>query len=185
MKKERKGNQRQSKQQSKQLIVGFAAMTLDGKIARNNDHFTDWTSKEDKAFFQKKLTSFEVFIVGNNTYKTAQKQLSQRNCIVFTKSVQKLTRIHERLVYLNPTKTNLRQYLHEQGYHKIGVLGGTQVYSYCLQHHLVDQFFITLEPLVFGEGLPLCDHSFHLQKLRLIKSKRLNAQGTLLLQYER
>ncbi|MBI2547883.1 dihydrofolate reductase [Candidatus Woesearchaeota archaeon] len=171
-------------QPPKQWIVALAAMTLDGKIAQNHHHFTDWTSKEDKAFFQRKLHSFEVFLVGNNTYKTAQKQLSQRNCMVFTKRVQKLTRIHERLVYCNPSKTNLRHYLQKQGYRKIGVLGGRKVYSYCLQHGLLDQFFITLEPLIFGEGLALFDHPFHMQKLRLVKCKRLNAQGTLLLEYE-
>src|SRR3989338_2902841 len=67
--------------------IAIAATTLDGKIALERDHFSDWTSPEDKAFMRKLLDEADVIVVGNNTYKTAEKPLSRRNCIVLTSSI--------------------------------------------------------------------------------------------------
>ena len=66
--------------------IAIAAVTLDGKIAKNKDHVSDWTSPEDKVFMRALLDKSDVIIVGNNTYKTAIAPLSKRNCIVLSRS---------------------------------------------------------------------------------------------------
>ena len=51
-------------------IILMAAVTLDGKIARNEAHFVDWSSHEDKKLFYATSKRARVLILGNNTFKT-------------------------------------------------------------------------------------------------------------------
>jgi dihydrofolate reductase len=53
-------------------IILMAAITLDGKIARNEAHFVDWSSREDKKLFFATSKRAGVIILGNNTYKTLE-----------------------------------------------------------------------------------------------------------------
>ncbi|MDO8575841.1 MAG: dihydrofolate reductase family protein [bacterium] len=66
----------------------------------------------------------------------------------------------------------------------MAVLGGTQTYTYFLENDLLDEIYLTIEPVVFGRGLNLFESSkginasFHLES-----TKQLNDNGSLLLHY--
>ena len=81
--------------------IAIVAVTIDGKIALDQSHFSDWTSKEDKDFLHEMLAAVDVIVVGNNTYKTAIEPLSKRNCVVLTTSVETVERKSENLIYAN------------------------------------------------------------------------------------
>ncbi len=158
-------------------------MTLDGRIAKDHNHFTNWTSPEDKTFMRALLARCDVIVVGHNTYKTAQKPLSKRNCIVLTRSVNEPKRSLPNLLFCNPEKTNLAGLISSLGHHRVAVLGGTQTYTYFLKHNLLDDLYLTIEPVVFGTGLPLFEGTFNIRRLRLVSTRKLNTTGTLLLHY--
>src|SRR3989344_7779493 len=171
--------------------IAIAAITLDGKIAKNTHHMSDWTSKEDKIFMRAFLDKCDVVIVGNNTYKTAIKPLSKRNCIVFSKSSNppshKATEglRSSNLTYVDPNKTNVKKLITKLGYRKIAILGGAQTYTYCLENNMMDELYLTIEPIVFGKGIDLfASKNFLYSKFKLISTKKLNSQGSLLLKYK-
>src|SRR3990170_3128013 len=91
---------------SSMRCIAIAAVTIDGKIALDAGHFSDWTSKEDKDFLHEMLDKSDVVIVGNNTYKTAIEPLSKRNCIVFTASVRTSEHKGDMLTYCNPESSD-------------------------------------------------------------------------------
>jgi dihydrofolate reductase len=161
--------------------IAIAAITIDGRIAKNSHHFSDWTSTQDKHFLHAILDICDVVLVGNSTYKMAIKPLSKRNCIVLTRQIQnKKNKI--RLTYLDPTKQSLTRIIKNQGYKKIAILGGTQIYSYCLEKRLIDELYLTIEPISFGYGLPLFEN--HTQtNWKLNSIKKLNKRGSILLHY--
>src|SRR3989344_3456178 len=97
-------------------FIAIAAVTLDGKIAKGPDHFSDWTSPEDKIFMRALLNKCDVVIVGNNTYKTAIKPLSKRNCIVFSKSSNHKIIKSSYLLYVDPKKTDVKKLIAKLGY---------------------------------------------------------------------
>ena len=165
---------------TKPRYYALAAMTLDGKIALGAKHFSDWTSKEDKKFLRGFLNTCDAVIVGRNTYETARKPLSRRNCIVLTRKVRGIKEESSNLAFCNPTKKLLSAYFKKRGWKKICVLGGTQTYTYCLQNGFLDELYLTIEPVVFGRGLPLFEGKVPVQKLKILSIKRLNARGTLL-----
>ena len=168
---------------SEQKIVAIAAVTLDGKIARHAGHMTDWTSPEDKEFLHDFLDKSDVVVVGNNTYKTAQEPLSKRNCIVLTHSVTDTKRQSEKLLFCNPASSDIRKLL--ENYRTVAILGGTQTYTYFLEKGLLDEIYITIEPLIFGNGLELFKSSADkMAQFYLRSAKRLNERGSILLHYE-
>jgi dihydrofolate reductase len=165
-------------------IIAIAAISIDAKIATHSKHFSNWTSIEDKDFLHSALDKCDVVIVGNNTYKTAKKSLSKRNCIVLTGLVKTIFKKSNNLAYCNPKNANLLDQISK--YKLVAVLGGTQTYSYCLENNLLDELFITIEPLIFGRGLNI----FYSEKIKtirfqLISIKELNKLGSLLLHYKK
>ena len=167
---------------SSPIIIAAAAVTIDGKIARHAGHFTDWTSPEDKTFLHDLLDKSDIIVVGNNTYKIAQKQLAERSCVVFTHSVRTTARQHDNLLFCNPGRVDMRTIL--DPYKTVAVLGGTQTYTYFLENDLLDEIYLTIEPLVFGRGLNIFESTAAKEeKPRLLAVKKLNKEGSILLHY--
>jgi dihydrofolate reductase len=171
--------------QKKPNIVAIAAVTIDGKIARSANHFPDWTSPEDKTFFQSMLDKSDVFVIGNNTYKTAEGPLSKRNCVIFTRSVQNTERRGDHLLLYNSSGTTSIESILAP-YRSVALLGGAQVYSYFLERDLIDELYLTIEPIVFGSGINLFQHEGEsTTRMQLASVRQLNPQGTVLLHYLR
>jgi len=161
--------------------LAIAAVTLDGRIAADEDHFSNWTSKEDKKFMRSLLDTCDVVIVGNNTYKTAKKPLSKRNCIVLTRSIPGTKRMAPNLMYLNTKGAKLKQIIINAKYKKVAVLGGAQVYTYCLEREMITDLYLTVEPVIFGAGIPLFAGKLKLRKPKILSVKKLNRKGALLI----
>lgn len=188
---------------TKPKYIAIAAMTLDGKIAKDDKHLsTDWTSEEDKIAFRKLLKECDVVLIGKKTWETAKEPLSKRSCIVLTRSVESIKKENDLLTFVNTEKTNLKQFLVEQNYKAVAILGGAQVYTYCLENGMLDELYLTIEPIVFGKGIDLFAPSSSPPagrsevsasggrgggsdyKFELVSSERLNPQGSLLLRYK-
>lgn len=164
--------------------TAIVAVTIDGKIARHGDGGSDWTSLEDKAFMRAKLQEMDVVVVGRTTYQQYQKPLSKRNCVVFTRSVSKSKKESENLTYFNPQVAKIENLINENKYQNICVLGGSQIYSYFLENKLLSELFITVEPIIFGNGIPLFNTEVANQMWSLVEIKKMNETGSVLLHYK-
>lgn len=166
------------------IYSALAAMTVDGKIAAHTRQFTSWTSKEDKDFLHWHLDRSDVVVMGYNTYKTAKKPLGKRNCLVLTRQVEKETTRKENLIFFNPETESLEKYIQKMGYKRVAVLGGAQSYTYFLENNLLDEIYLTIEPVVFGKGLSMFEtKKFKLRRWKFVSVKRLNKKGSLVLHY--
>lgn len=165
---------------NKPNYIAIAATTIDGRIAKHSKHFSSWTSVEDKNFLHAILDTCDVILVGRSTYDMAKKPLSKRNCIVLTRHTE--NKKDASVAYLNPARQSLTQLIKKCGYKKIGILGGEQIYSYCLDKNLLDELFLTIEPVSFGYGLSLFKNK-KTTHWKLKSIKKLNQKGSLLLHY--
>lgn len=130
---------------------------------------------------QKILSKCDVVIVGNHTYKTAKEPLSKRNCIVLTRKVRKPKRAAPNLLFINPGYTNLKRMITALKYKRAAILGGAQVYTYCLEHDMMDELYLTVEPVIFGGGIPLFDGKFDLRQTEVRLLRKLNSAGAVLI----
>jgi dihydrofolate reductase len=161
-------------------FVGFVASTVDGRISLTKNKLPDWTSKEEWKFFQNALKGFEAFVVGRNTYESAAKRLQRRNTYVFSsrpKGIQKRGTV----TFVNPGRTNLKKLFAK--YKSVAVLGGGPVYCYMAEKKLLDELYVTFEPLVFGRGREMFAGGTKTTRLQLLSAKKLNKMGTMLLHY--
>lgn len=173
----------QRKSLNKVNYTAYVAASIDGKITKGNHSGSDWTSKEDWNFFQKSLSKFDAVIVGHNTYKLAEVRLKKRNTIVLTSKADKINSFGS-VVFFNPEKNNLKNFLRAKNYKKVAVLGGSRVYDFCLRNKMLDELFVTIEPYVFTAGIPMfAGDNFFKYNFILESVKKLNKRGAILLKY--
>ena len=63
-------------------VTLLMALTLDGKIAKDPDHYPDWTGKEDKKLFAEISKKAGVVIMGSKTFDTFGKPLPNRKNVI-------------------------------------------------------------------------------------------------------
>ncbi|MEN9921197.1 MAG: dihydrofolate reductase FolA [Candidatus Parcubacteria bacterium] len=157
----------------------IAAQSLDGFISPK-EHTTSlsWTSGADKEFFIKKTKETGVVVMGRTTFETIGKALPGRRTIVYTSRSLNI----EGVETTSESPAVLLTRLEQEGHESVAICGGSSIYSLFLESGLVQKLYITLEPIVFGEGIPLFS-KLHMKKLELISSTPLS-QNTLLLEYQ-
>ena len=143
-------------------IILICATTLDGYIARHSNEITNWT--KDLKLFKKQTTGYPV-IMGSNTFKTLQNELTGRNVIVFHRNDNPYTIIKE-------LKTT---------YKRIFIAGGGKTNERFMEY--ITDMYITPHPVMFGTGIKLFGNNKLKIKTRLTKSIEIyESEG--LLQYQ-
>ncbi|MBI2459819.1 MAG: dihydrofolate reductase [Parcubacteria group bacterium] len=167
--------------QPKTRFIAFVAASIDGRISLPEKALPRWTSKEDWQFFQRSLSRADAVVVGRNTYELVAKRLRKRNTFVLSSRSKTLTR-RGTVTFVNPANVDLQKLLGK--YKNVAVLGGGAVYRFMLENGLLDEIFITVEPLIFGRGKEMFAGGARTTRVNLLAIKRLNRTGTLLLHYQ-
>jgi len=162
-------------------IALIAAVSADGRIAESENHLSlDWTSREDTAFFVEKSTELGVVIMGRNTWKTIGKKLPGRWTVVMTRR-RPPEPPPEGVEFTSRSPEGIVRDLSERGYKGIALSGGAEVNSLFLRAGLVDEVFLTVEPILFGDGINL-GQGFGTIRMSLVDTRRLG-KNTVLLHY--
>ncbi len=152
-------------------------MTLDGKIAKTSEHFPDWTSKEDKIFFAKTSKEAGVVIMGDKTFFTFPSPLKDRLNVVFT--LEKNPKLIDGVKWVSGEPEDVIKELEKMGYDLAVLGGGAFLNGLFLEHKMVDEIYITIEPKIFGEGLSLFKGDFDLN-LKLLNVEKINTDSVVL-----
>jgi dihydrofolate reductase len=161
----------------------IASLTADGFIAKQRDHLSlDWTSLEDKKFFMRRTIKSGMMVMGANSFATITKPLPlrDRKIVVYTRDLTRFEHItpeQAQITQLPPAE--LLKSLEKEGYSSVAICGGSSIYTMFLKAGLVDRIFLTIEPILFGEGIKLFDESFE-TKLSLNKVHQLSEQTVVL-----
>jgi len=159
------------------------ALTADGKIAKTSSHGADWTSKEDKQFFVSKTKELGVVIMGSSTYLTINRPLPDRLNIVLTKSPEEYDSIHGVLEFTNQTPGKILKDLETRGHSQAAIIGGATINSLFLEAGLIDELYLTIEPILFGQGISLFSKDINESKLQLLDTKKLS-DNVILIHYQ-
>ena len=72
-------------------LILVMALTVDGKIGKDDAHFPDWTGSEDKKMFKAVTRRAGVVIMGSKTYDTIGKPLPGRKNVILTRNPHRLS----------------------------------------------------------------------------------------------
>lgn len=164
--------------------------TADGKTTRGDE--TDiylWTSKEDQRYFFSLIKKSNLIVMGRSTYEAAKpvmKLETKKLRIVLTRYPEHYLSqtVPGRLEFSSETPKHLVNRLSILGYKKILLVGGSKINGLFLKASLVDEFFLTIEPRIFGSGKNIVDQPELNKQLQLISIKKLNRIGTIILRYK-
>ncbi|HXA14762.1 MAG TPA: dihydrofolate reductase family protein [Opitutaceae bacterium] len=170
-------------------VTLLTAQSLDGFITRHDEPGSGFASPEDQTHFHAALADFDCCVMGSVTYRGAHDLVSanlakKRLRVVLTRTPADHaaeTRPGSLEFSSDPPKKLLAD-LSARGYARCVLLGGAQVHGLFFSAGLVDEVWLTIEPVLFGGGTPLLAARVDV-RLELLASKKLNAAGTLLLRY--
>ncbi|SMC16450.1 dihydrofolate reductase [Desulfacinum hydrothermale DSM 13146] len=159
-------------------VTLLMAMTLDGRIARNSDHFPDWTPPEDKKVFAALSRRAGVIIMGSRTFDTLGKPLPGRLNVVMSRDPSRKSP-WENLVFSGDPPQRILEWLEGQGYEEVILAGGPHINSLFARQGLIDSVIVTVSPKIFGTGLGLFGPDIAMD-LTLKEVQRVGAELVLL-----
>lgn len=155
----------------------IAALTADGFIGRHSGHTADWTGGEDKKVFVRLTKEAGVIVMGSRTFATIGRALPRRRNIVYTRRPELITTEDVETTTEPPAELLAR--LEQEGAHAAAICGGASIYDLFLRAGLVDELYLTITPLMFGEGVKLLENSLDIS-LRLLDTSPVGTDSILL-----
>lgn len=161
--------------------------TIDGKITKWGDPIVRaWSSREDQSYFTELMKNSELVVMGSNTYTADPIKPRENRLIVVMTSKPgryKNQEVAGQLEFTNESPARLIEHYSNTGFKEMLVAGGPHIATSFLKEDLIDEVWLTIEPLIFGTG-----GNFVIQKnldlrLKLFSVEKMNEAGTLLLKY--
>lgn len=170
------------------------ATSADGFISRSTDEPPQaWASPEEQALFFRDVEAADWAVMGRNTHEAADKPHRRR--IIFSTSKQGWQRPTQ--LWLDPKKLvpkDLAALVDERRPLVSGlILGGTRVHDWFLFHDAIGDVHLTVEPVVFEDGLPIFSDQqsrdpvdvFTAHGYCITEDRQLNSAGTRYLEFSR
>jgi len=169
----------------------FIATSLDGYIAKPNDDlsFLKLVEKEGEDYGYAEFTdTIDIIILGRKTYDYVLKEIGsshydngQRNVFVITRTER--PRVGKTIFYTG-NLTELVQRLKSGNGKNIYCDGGAEIVNELLKSDLIDDFIISIVPVLVGNGTRLFKDGRPEQHLELVNSKTFDT-GLTQLHYKR
>ena len=168
--------------------VGIAVMSLDGCLTRHEREGTAFASEADRHFFRQALRTFDCALMGGGGYRAARDSIVANLMPTCLRVV--LTRAPDRygvdaqpgiLEFRSDDPALVIHDLAERRHTRCAVVGGARILTACLRARLLDELWITLEPMVFGRGRRLIEGAVDI-RFELLTTELLGP-STVLLRY--
>ena len=156
----------------------FIAMSLDGYIAKPNEDlsFLKLVEKEGEDYGYAKFTSkIDTIIIGRKTYDYVVKEIGASHYDNGQRDIYVITRTERpqvgRTTFYTGNITELVKQLKSENGKNIYCDGGAEVINELLKHNLIDEFIISVIPVLLGNGTRLFKDGRPEQALEFIRAK--------------
>lgn len=164
--------------------------SVDGKTTSwNTSTVSEWTSIEDKNHFKKVILENNLIIMGRKTFEDSKSMLvhsEDKLRIIITKNPEKYTSDETpgMIEFTNDKPETLLRKLSSRGYKKAILAGGSKINRLFFKSGLVNEIWLTIEPIIIGKGNELIAPDEFKFNLKLKSINSLNKTGTLLVKYD-
>ena len=156
----------------------FIAMSLDGYIAKPNEDlsFLKLVEKEGEDYGYAEFTSkIDTIIIGRKTYDYVVKEIGASHYDNGQRDIYVITRTERpqvgRTTFYTGNITELVKQLKSENGKNIYCDGGAEVINELLKHNLIDEFIISVIPVLLGNGTRLFKDGRPEQALEFIRAK--------------
>jgi dihydrofolate reductase len=167
-------------------VILYAAITANGMIGKKDGN-SDFTSDADAISFNDICQKAGCAIMGRHTLENVFKRLPidqwpNKNGLHIVLTSKKSLDVNHPNLHLAKSPQDALRIASTRGLKEVVVIGGGLTFGSFMKDNLVDEVFLDVEPLAFGEGMPLFIAGDFESKLDLIETKLLSPQ-TLQLHY--
>ncbi|AZA89793.1 MULTISPECIES: dihydrofolate reductase family protein [Chryseobacterium group] len=169
----------------------FIAMSLDGYIAKSNDDlsFLKLVEKAGEDYGYEEFTSqIDTIIIGRKTYDYVLSEIGASHYDNGQRDVYVITRTERpqvgRTIFYTGSLTELIDRLKSENGKNIYCDGGAEVINDLLKQGLIDEFTISVIPVLLGDGKRLFKDGRPEQALKFITAKTFET-GLTQLHYKR
>ncbi len=169
----------------------FIATSLDGYIAKPNDDlsFLKIVEKEGEDYDYAEFTeNIDTLIIGRKTYDYVLKELGPSHYDNGKRDVYVITRTEKpnvgRTTFYTGNLTDLVKQLQSENGKNIYCDGGSEIINELLKNDLVDEFIISIVPVLLGNGIRLFKDGRPEQELQFVSAKTYET-GLTQLYYKR
>jgi dihydrofolate reductase len=167
-------------------VTLFIASSLDGYIA-HEDGGIKWLFHDEDYGYTPFLETVDTVIMGRTTFEDALRLTEAypyegKRTIVYSKTPE--AHEHPKASFTDRSPALLLHELDDQGANHVWLVGGSQLIKSFLEARLVDEFVISVHPILLGEGIPLFPKGYPAQELKLAKAVPYDS-GLVQLTYRR
>ena len=169
----------------------FIATSLDGYIAKPNDDlsFLKLVEKKGEDYGYKEFTeTIDTLIIGRRTYDYVVKEIGASHHDNGERNVYVITRTERpnlgRITFYTGNLTELVQQLKSENGKNIYCDGGAEIINELLERNLIDEFIISVVPVLLGNGTRLFKDGRPEQVLEFVKAKAFET-GLIQINYKR
>lgn len=169
----------------------FIAMSLDGFIAKPNDDlsFLKLVEKEGEDYGYTEFTSkIDTILIGRKTYDYVVREIGASHYDNGNRDVYVITRTEKpktgRTTFYTGGITELVTQLKSEKGKDIYCDGGAEIINELLRHDLIDEFVISVIPILLGDGTRLFQDGRPEQTLEFVTAKTFDT-GLAQLHYKR
>ena len=177
-------------------LIMWNMVTLDGFFEGPKSWEIDWHEyvwgEELEQFSIEQSKSADMLLFGRVTYQgmvdywASQKGeiadfMNNIPKVVFSRTLEKAERNNTRLVRENAAEeiTKLKQ----QSGKDLFIFGSANLSSTLMQHGLIDEYRLGINPIILGDGNPLFKAMPHRMKMKLVEARPLKS-GCVILRYQ-
>src|SRR5690606_4893048 len=169
----------------------FIATSLDGYIAKPNDDlsFLKDVEKEGEDYgYAEFVATIDTLIIGRRTYDYVVKEIGASHYDNGERNVYVITRTERpnlgRITFYTGNLTELVQQLKSENGKNIYCDGGAEIINELLERDLIDEFIISVVPVLLGNGTRLFKDGRPEQVLEFVKAKAFET-GLIQINYKR
>jgi dihydrofolate reductase len=149
-------------------VIAIWTQSLDGYIAKTADDDLSWGKQVDKQWFSKVTRDIGVVVMGRKTAELIGKPLPGRLNMVMSRSLGK-------------TPKQILEELEKQGFKDVAICGGASIYTLWLREKLVDEVWLSVQPVIFGGGIKPVERVE--MKLEFLEQEGIG-EGVVVMKYE-
>jgi dihydrofolate reductase len=155
-------------------LILFIASSLDGYIARSSGA-VDWLFTDQDYGYTNFLASIDTVLIGRKTYDQlltfGEYPYVGKKSFVFSRQSNAG---NENVDFINRELIGFIESLKMTNGKNIWLVGGAEIIQLCLQQDLIDEFIISIQPIILGEGMELFRSPLSMKKLKLQCSETFN-----------
>jgi dihydrofolate reductase len=166
-------------------ISVYIATSANGLIS-NSRNVPDWLSAEYGQGMVAICQRFKAVIMGKTTYNIIAPDylpLKDEGTTIVLTTDESSKSDNPTVIFTKNSPAEIKDTLADKGHTEAVIIGGTMVISQFINAGLVDEIYFIVEPVLFGNGLPLIKNVDRELKLNLLDILKLN-DNTVQLHYE-